>query len=68
MNWEGDEHLEGNMNCDACWSGWPRRHECGGLMHSSFGDENANGDYWLVYKCDRCGESDGDLEMAGDSQ
>jgi len=29
---------------------------CGGDVHSHFGDENADGDYWLRYHCHTCGK------------
>jgi len=27
------------------------------MVHAEFGDENSNGDYWLNYHCDRCGNA-----------
>lgn len=51
-------HEIGNNECSTCWKGYPRKHECGGLIHATFGDENSDGDYWLYYKCDKCGETD----------
>jgi hypothetical protein len=57
---EYDEaHEIGNPNCDQGWcgdgTGYPVPCECGGFIHADFGDENADGDYWLYQRCDRCG-------------
>jgi hypothetical protein len=55
------EHIVGNGSCSSGWcgNGLPEPCECGGLVHGSFGDENADGDYyWLWYKCDQCGSTD----------
>lgn len=49
------EHETGDGACFECWVNWPRPCVCGGLIHASFGDENYDGDYWLLYGCDRCG-------------
>jgi hypothetical protein len=57
----GDKHLKGSIECDTCWSGYPKRCTCGGLVHASFGDENADCDYWLYERCDMCGD---DFEYA----
>jgi hypothetical protein len=66
----GDEHRIGDRECDEGWCGafsYPRPCEgtsrihaegedrCPGLVHASFGDENADGDYWLYIRCDVCG-------------
>lgn len=51
-----NDHEEGNKNCPSCWFGYPVACECGGLIHAAFGDENEEGDWWLIYKCDKCGE------------
>lgn len=54
---DGKEHEVGNIKCPDCWGDYPYRHiNCGGLIHSEFGDENYNGDYWLYTKCDKCGD------------
>lgn len=54
------EHITGNINCEEGWcggsSGYPKKCECGGLIHADFGDEDCNGEYWLYTKCDRCGK------------
>ena len=49
-------HVKGDKDCDGCWAGYPKECECGGLVHAEFGDENFDGDYWLIYLCDRCGD------------
>lgn len=60
---DGDKHRVGNKNCEECWGNYPRKHkDCGGLVHSAFGDENYDGDYWLYTKCDKCYESGIDFE------
>lgn len=42
----GYEHEVGSLQCEGCWR-QPRNCESctGGVMHSQFGDENADGDY-----------------------
>lgn len=52
----GTDHRAGDPNCEDCWIGYPQRCHCGGLIHSNFGDEDWDGDYWLETKCDKCGE------------
>lgn len=51
------EHYVGDKECSGCWDGYPKPCSCGGLIHACFGDENYDGDYWLYYKCDMCGET-----------
>lgn len=53
-----DRHAVGAEDCAACWRGYPEVCDCGGLIHASYGDESASGDYWLYTRCDRCGESE----------
>jgi len=53
-----DRHLIGDKECKECWSGYPKKCECGGLIHASFGDEDCDENYWLYTKCDKCGESE----------
>lgn len=48
------EHEIGNAECPDCWSGFPVSCECGGLVHAEFGDEDADSNYWLHRKCDKC--------------
>ena len=50
------DHDVGDNECPECWDGFPRECQCGGLVHASFGDEDYEGDYWLYYKCDKCGD------------
>lgn len=58
---DGLDHVGGDPECGWCWSGYPKPHEdCTGLLHASFGDENYDGDYWLYYRCDVCGDTTGD--------
>ena len=52
---ECDDHQRGDQQCARCWPGYPQPCACGGQVHASFGDENADMDYWLYYACDRCG-------------
>jgi len=52
------EHEKGNPNCSKCWTDFPKKCKCGGLIHAEFGDESYDGDYWLYYKCDECGSTD----------
>lgn len=51
------EHTIGDKECSGCWStDRIEECECGGVVHNEFGDENYDCDYYLVYKCDKCGE------------
>jgi hypothetical protein len=50
-------HEVDNLDCQECWSGYPKPCKCGGLIHAQFGDENLDGDYWLFKHCDKCGDS-----------
>jgi hypothetical protein len=57
---EGVEHTVGDEDCSQCWSDGPlecTEEDCSGLLHTEFGDENYNGDYWLYYLCDVCGST-----------
>jgi hypothetical protein len=52
-------HKVGDKRCPECFgSAWPVPCKCGGEIHSEFGDENSDGDYWLYTACDQCGEPD----------
>ena len=54
-------HEVGNKNCPECWYNEVKTCEsCNeGLVHTCFGDENSDGDYWLYYLCDKCGDTSG---------
>ena len=54
------EHEIGNPDCEKGWcgNGYPKKCDCGGLIHADFGDEDSDCNYWLYTKCDKCGESD----------
>lgn len=55
------EHEVGNPNCGHGWCGgtsYPKKCECGGLIHANFGDEDMDCNYWLYTMCDKCGESE----------
>jgi len=49
-------HEIGNVDCGYCWTEHPLQCECGGLIHTAFGDEDSDCNYWLYKRCDRCGE------------
>lgn len=51
-----DDHERGNKDCPRCWYEEASPCVCGGLIHSEFGDEDIDCNYWLYYKCDRCGD------------
>ena len=53
---DGRDHVIGDKDCLACWFDEALPCKCGGLVHTEFGDENYDGDYWLWYRCDKCGE------------
>jgi len=46
------DHERNNPNCKACWSGYPKRCQCGGLIHAKFGDYTSRDSYYLEYLCD----------------
>lgn len=46
-------HYEGAENCPACWSGYPKRCSCGGLVHADFGDYTSEDSYYLETWCDK---------------
>lgn len=48
------EHIIGDCDCDFCWTGYPKKCECGGLIHAEFIDEGCNGDVSIAYQCDKC--------------
>lgn len=58
------QHRIGDPNCREGWcmgGVFPKpcdKKGCDGLVHADFGDENADCDYWLYTKCDKCGESE----------
>ena len=52
---DGTEHDEAKADCAMCWPGYPRPHECGGLMHAQHFEEMEDG-FILVTQCDKCGE------------
>lgn len=54
---DGNRHKIGESECPQCWSGYPKKCTCGGLVHAEFGDENWEGDYWIYKECDKCGKN-----------
>lgn len=59
----GTLHAVGDFDCKQGWcgdsiNGYPRKCDCGGLVHAEFGDEDWDGDYWLITKCDTCREQE----------
>lgn len=64
MHVDYDDHPIGAADCAVCWPGYPKPCDvitvadpgvCPGLIHASYGDESANGDYSLITQCDVCG-------------
>ena len=55
---DGFPHTAGDLDCDACWRGYPVRCECGGLIHAEFGEQLTHDSYSLHYKCDLCHSED----------
>jgi hypothetical protein len=51
------DHQVGNKDCPECWSNYPKKCSCGGMVHASFCDESLH-DYWLAYLCDKCGSTE----------
>jgi hypothetical protein len=57
---DGDPHPT-EEDCRWCWPGYPvpcSVEGCDGLVHAVFGDENYDMDYWLYFKCTKCGSTD----------
>lgn len=58
MKLDGQNHTDGDEECTEGWCGgehYPAKCECGGRIHAEFKDENYDGDYQLITKCDKCG-------------
>ncbi len=47
------------MECnESDWYDWTKIcPDCKGEVHSHFGDEDSEGDYWLRYHCHKCGRT-----------
>jgi hypothetical protein len=54
MEFNINNHEIGNENCGACWEDTLDKCDCGGLIHTEFGDESSDGDYWIHKQCDKC--------------
>jgi hypothetical protein len=59
---EGADHRVGDAECAGCTRpGYPEKHQCGGLVHTTFGgytgDEGSASGKWWAVRCDRCGWS-----------
>ena len=52
------EHEKGNKDCPECWDKETLLCQCGGIIHTDFGDENSDGDYWLYKTCENCDDPD----------
>lgn len=52
--WFKNSHEEANKECGNCWSGYPVKCECGGLVHAEFGDYSSYDSYHLDKRCDNC--------------
>ncbi|MFH1226783.1 MAG: hypothetical protein V1701_02630 [Planctomycetota bacterium] len=48
------EHKVVNGECNQCWITTPLKCDCGGIVHTQFGDDTQDG-YWLLHKCEKCG-------------
>lgn len=53
---ENMPHSIGNHRCEECFSGFPKRCQCKGLIHAQFVKEDWEGGLNLVYLCDYCGK------------
>jgi hypothetical protein len=63
----GDDliHRRGDAECPGCAAEFPEPCRCGGLVHAAAGEqEDADGNFLLSTRCDRCGRSDEDLAEA----
>ena len=49
-------HSPNDLRCGECWSNYPKKCECEGLIHAQFVKENWEGELSLVFLCDSCGE------------
>ena len=49
------KHEIGNTDCPECYSWYPLKCKCGGLVHAEFFEEHYDA-VILLYKCDKCGD------------
>lgn len=61
----GKSHQVGNPGCGACREGFPKRHECGGLLHGAACRE---GSKVRSTECDQCHQIDMILEVGDQAQ
>lgn len=52
INIGNSKHQVGEFSCDECLSGYPRKCQCGGMIHAEFGVQNSPS----KYLCDNCGD------------
>jgi len=50
------EHTTGDNRCVECYTGYPHKCRCGGLIHAEFVDKSWNGDLNIKFLCDQCGD------------
>ncbi len=43
-----------NGECTGCWREKPYNCDCGGHIHSQFGDYTSEDSYYLEFFCDKC--------------
>lgn len=52
----GSEHTKDDYHCDECVKGYPRRCECGALIHAQFLKEDWQKVTTLAVLCENCGD------------
>ena len=56
----GREHVVCDEKCNVEWcdggTTYPKKCKCGGLIHAEFGDEDSDCNYYIIMKCDTCGD------------
>ena len=58
---EETTHLVNDAQCPECLEEYPKRCECGGLIHAGSGEADAEGGEWPATKCDRCARSEDEM-------
>ena len=56
-------HHVGDHACPMCLEDYPEPCPCGGLMHAEAGEgQDADGNYAVMTRCDRCSRSEDQLD------
>jgi hypothetical protein len=56
------DHRVGDHGCPACVESYPEPCRCGGLIHATLGEPDAEGTPVFLTACDVCGRSEDQLD------